>query len=49
MLGDTAVAVNPRDERYKHLHGKKLLLPLLDREIPIIADELAIRNLAPAR
>jgi len=41
MLGDTAVAVNERDERYKHLHGKKVLLPLMNREIPIITDELA--------
>ena len=41
MLGDTAVAVNPSDERYKHLHGKKVLLPLMNREIPIILDELA--------
>ncbi|HET6935308.1 MAG TPA: valine--tRNA ligase [Candidatus Angelobacter sp.] len=41
MLGDTAVAVNPRDERYTALHGKKLMLPLLEREIPIITDELA--------
>ncbi|HSM87464.1 MAG TPA: valine--tRNA ligase [Candidatus Limnocylindrales bacterium] len=41
MLGDTAVAVNPKDERYTRLHGKKLLLPLLEREIPIITDELA--------
>jgi len=41
MLGDTAVAVNPKDERYLHLHGKKVLLPLMNREIPIIADELA--------
>src|SRR6266496_724857 len=41
MLGDTAVAVNARDERYKHLHGKRVLLPLMDREIPIITDELA--------
>ena len=38
MLGDTAVAVNPEDERYKHLIGKKVLLPLVNREIPIIAD-----------
>jgi valyl-tRNA synthetase len=38
MLGDTAVAVNPDDERYKHLHGKRLRLPLVGREIPIIAD-----------
>jgi valyl-tRNA synthetase len=41
MLGDAAVAVNGRDERYKHLHGKKVLLPLMNREIPIITDELA--------
>src|SRR5438105_11279852 len=41
MLGDTAVAVNERDERYRHLHGKKVLLPLMNREIPIITDELA--------
>src|SRR5580658_1766766 len=41
MLGDTAVAVNAGDERYKHLHGKKVLLPLMNREIPIITDNLA--------
>ena len=41
MLGDTAVAVNPEDERYKHLVGKMVHLPLTDREIPIIADEHA--------
>jgi valyl-tRNA synthetase len=41
MLGDTAVAVNAKDERYMHLHGKKVLLPLMNREIPIITDELA--------
>ena len=40
MLGDTAVAVHPKDERYKHLVGKKALLPLMNREIPIIADEM---------
>ena len=39
MLGDTGVAVHPEDERYKHLIGKKVLLPLMDREMPIIADE----------
>ena len=39
MFGDTAVAVNPEDERYSHLIGKTLLLPLTDREIPVIADE----------
>jgi valyl-tRNA synthetase len=41
MLGDTAIAVNSKDERYTHLHGKKALLPLMNREIPIITDELA--------
>lgn len=39
MLGDEAVAVNPNDERYKHLIGKKLVLPVVGKEIPIIADE----------
>ena len=39
MLGDTAVAVNPNDERYKHLIGKTAILPLVGREIPIVADE----------
>ena len=38
MLGDTAIAVHPDDERYKDLVGKKCLLPLTDREIPIVAD-----------
>ena len=41
MLGDTAVAVNPTDERYTSLIGKKLILPLVGREIPIIADDWA--------
>lgn len=40
MLGDTAVAVNPNDERYKDFIGKTLTLPIMNREIPIIADEL---------
>ncbi|MEP7235185.1 MAG: valine--tRNA ligase, partial [Ignavibacteriota bacterium] len=39
MLGDVAVAVNPSDERYKNLVGRKLMLPLMNREIPIIADD----------
>ncbi len=39
MLGDVAVAVHPQDERYLHLHGKKLRLPLVNREIPVILDE----------
>ncbi len=40
MLGDTAVAVNPEDDRYKHLIGKNLILPLVNRVIPIIADKI---------
>ncbi len=40
MLGDTAVAVNPDDERYKKLIGKKVILPLVNREIPIIEDKI---------
>ena len=39
MLGDTAVAVNPNDERYKDIVGKTLILPIVHREIPVIADE----------
>lgn len=39
MLGDTAVAVHPDDERYKHLVGKTVILPLMNKEIPVIADE----------
>jgi valyl-tRNA synthetase len=39
MLGDTAVAVNPKDKRYKKLVGQKVILPLVNREIPIIADK----------
>ena len=39
ILGDTAVCVNPKDERYKHLHGKKAIVPLVNREVPVIADE----------
>lgn len=38
LLGDSAIAVHPEDPRYKHLHGKKAILPLLGREIPIITD-----------
>jgi len=41
MLGDVAVAVNPKDARYTIFHGKKLILPLMEREIPIITDDLA--------
>ena len=39
MLGDTAVAVNPSDARYQHLIGKTVMLPLMDRPIPVVADE----------
>jgi valyl-tRNA synthetase len=39
LLGDTAVAVNPTDERYKHLIGKNVILPIVHREIPVIADD----------
>ena len=41
MLGDTAVAINPADPRYKHLHGCHVILPLMNREIPIVCDEHA--------
>src|SRR5579885_1452497 len=44
MLGDTAVAVHPEDERYQHLLGKKVILPLMNREIPIIGDEMVDRE-----
>ncbi|HUN83257.1 MAG TPA: valine--tRNA ligase [Terracidiphilus sp.] len=44
MLGDVAVAIHPEDERYLHLHGKKLGLPLVGREIPIILDEWVSRE-----
>jgi valyl-tRNA synthetase len=40
MLGDTALAVHPDDERYKHLHGGKAMLPLMHREIPVITDPI---------
>jgi len=39
IMGDTAIAVNPKDERFRHLIGKKALVPFIDREIPIIGDE----------
>ncbi|MEG0627650.1 MAG: valine--tRNA ligase [Enterococcus sp.] len=44
MLGDTAIAVHPEDDRYKELIGKKAILPLLDKEIPIIADSYVDRE-----
>ncbi len=42
MLGDTAIAVHPKDERYQALIGKKVILPLVNKQIPIIADEYEI-------
>ncbi|WP_020600279.1 valine--tRNA ligase [Spirosoma panaciterrae] len=39
IMADVAIAVNPDDERYKHLHGKKAIIPLINREIPIITDD----------
>ncbi len=44
MLGDTAVAVHPEDERYAHLIGKNVILPLLDKPIPVVADEYVDRS-----
>jgi valyl-tRNA synthetase len=41
MLGDTAVAVNPKDERYRDVHGSTVRLPLMNRDIPVILDEIA--------
>ena len=39
IMADTAVCINPNDERYKHMHGKKAIIPLINREIPILLDE----------
>ena len=39
IMADAAIAVNPNDERYRHLHGKKAIIPLINREIPIVTDE----------
>jgi len=39
IMADTAICINPNDERYKHLHGKKVLIPLINREIPVILDD----------
>jgi valyl-tRNA synthetase len=38
-MADAAICINPNDERYTHLHGKKVLIPLIGREIPVILDE----------
>ena len=42
MLGDTAVAVNPKDDRYKKFVGKKILIPIVDREVKIISDNYVV-------
>ena len=42
MLGDTAVAVHPQDARYRHLHGKQVMLPLMNRPLPIICDDVLV-------
>ncbi len=39
ILGDTAICINPKDERFKHLHGKRAIVPLVNREVPIITDD----------
>ncbi|MDZ4823598.1 MAG: valine--tRNA ligase [Flavobacteriales bacterium] len=39
ILGDTAICIHPKDERYKHLHGQRAIVPIINREIPIITDE----------
>lgn len=44
MLGDTAIAVHPNDERFKHLHGKNVLHPFVDRKLPIVCDEMVDMN-----
>ena len=44
ILGDTAIAVHPDDDRYKHLHGATVLVPLVNREIRVIADEYVDRE-----
>jgi valyl-tRNA synthetase len=48
IMGDVAVCVHPNDERYKHLIGKKLMVPLVNREVPVIADEYVDPRLVPA-
>ena len=44
ILGDTAICIHPEDERYTHLHGKKAIVPIVDREVPIILDEYVDRE-----
>jgi valyl-tRNA synthetase len=47
ILGDTAIAVHPDDDRYKHLRGQKAIVPLINRVIPIIADQYVDREFVP--
>ena len=49
ILGDAAVCVHPEDERYKHLVGKEVLVPILDKRVPIIADDYVQMDSARAR
>ena len=49
MLGDTAIAVHPDDERYKDIVGKNVILPLVGREIPIVADYYVDKSSVPER
>jgi valyl-tRNA synthetase len=44
ILGDTAVCIHPEDERYTHLHGKRAIVPLIDREVPIVLDDYVDRE-----
>lgn len=44
ILGDTAIAIHPEDERYKHLHGKKAIVPLVNRPVPIVLDDYVDRE-----
>ena len=46
LFGDTAVAINPDDERYKDLHGKKVIVPVVNRVVPIVLDSMLIQSLA---
>ena len=48
LLGDTAVAVHPEDERYAHLIGKNIVLPITGRLVPVVADEYVEKILGPA-
>ena len=46
IMGDTAVCVNPTDERYSHLKGKMIIVPLVNRIVPVIFDSMLTKNLA---